>query len=278
MGFVKLDCGILDSTLWVDREAREVFITGLLMAEPYELMKEEAQIEVGAIKETGFKVPLGWYGRVNGSGPGIVRRSGLEQEVGMAALVRLGEPDRESRSSEYEGRRMVRVDGGYLILNYIKYRERDLTSAERSKRWRERVKKKALGLSDEPGPEPFRNAKGKVVRGKGGRAAGTPAAEYEAQKWAQQFDSRGTDETEGIVYAKKEGGGAGDGVVRAGGVGAAVSVQGDGERCDAGVPDEGEGGGMGGIGGAEKGERVEEAEAAEAVSGYSLGDKLKGAG
>ena len=33
---------------------------------------------------------------------------------------------------------MIRVDGGYLIMNYMAYREKDHTTAERSRRYRER--------------------------------------------------------------------------------------------------------------------------------------------
>jgi len=35
---------------------------------------------------------------------------------------------------------MIRIDGGFLILNYMKYRDRDYTGAERQRRYRERVK------------------------------------------------------------------------------------------------------------------------------------------
>ena len=49
MPFVKLDCGMLDSTLWFEREAREVFITALLMAEPIELTSDTPQIAVRAL-------------------------------------------------------------------------------------------------------------------------------------------------------------------------------------------------------------------------------------
>ena len=57
MSFVKLDCGILDSSLWPDREAREVFLTALLMAKPRVLKEPMAQIEVRALAPTGFVVP-----------------------------------------------------------------------------------------------------------------------------------------------------------------------------------------------------------------------------
>lgn len=137
-GFVKLDCGILNSTLWGDTEARDVFITALLMAYPHEVTEPMVQVHVRTLEETGFVVQPGFYGFVPAAGVGIVRRSGVEQEAGLAALERLGAPEAESRTPDYEGRRLVRVTGGYIILNYMLYRNRDYTSAERSKRWRDR--------------------------------------------------------------------------------------------------------------------------------------------
>jgi hypothetical protein len=148
MPFVKLDCGILNSTLWIDRAARELFITALLMAEPYELLEPLPQIAVDALDFTGWHVPPGWYGFVEAAGPGIIHRAGLDDGPGpiyqaaVEALRRLGEPEPASRSHEFEGRRLVRVDGGFIVLNFIKYREKDATTADRSRRWRERQRLK----------------------------------------------------------------------------------------------------------------------------------------
>jgi len=139
MPFVKLDCGILNSTLWSEKECREVFLTALLMAEPHELREPSPQIAVDSLQATGFVVPAGWYGFIPAAGVGILHRAGIDRERGMEALRRLGEPEETSRTPDFEGRRLVRVDGGYLVLNYMKYRDRDYTSAERSKRYRERV-------------------------------------------------------------------------------------------------------------------------------------------
>jgi hypothetical protein len=138
MAFVKLDCGILNSTLWVEREPRDVFITALLMAQPIEIQEPMPQFEVRSLEPTGFMIPPGWYGFVQAAGPGIVRMSMSDQTAGMDALEKLGAPDPESRSSDFEGRRLVRVDGGYVILNFMKYRDKDNNSAIRSARYRER--------------------------------------------------------------------------------------------------------------------------------------------
>lgn len=143
MAFVKLDCGILDSTLWIDRDCRDVFVTALLMAEPREIVTPLPSRHVRSIDKTGWDVPAGWYGFVPAAGIGIIRRAGVDLESGLRALERLGEPDAESRSPDYAGRRLVRVDGGYIILNFMKYRDRDYTGAERAKRYRERQKGKA---------------------------------------------------------------------------------------------------------------------------------------
>lgn len=140
MPFVKLDTRILDSTLWVERECRELFITALLMAEPLEIKQPVEAIKVNSLEPLGFNVPPGWYGFVAAAGPGIARRALVSLDDGMKALEKLCGPDPESRCSNYEGRRMARVDGGYVILNYMRYRDKDHTAAERQKRMRERRK------------------------------------------------------------------------------------------------------------------------------------------
>lgn len=147
MAFVKLDCGLLDSTLWGDRLGREVFITALLMAEPRECREPMPQIAVRSLEATGFVVPPGWYGFVPAAGTGIVSRAVVEREPGLDALTRLGEPDPESRTPDFEGRRLVRVNRGYLVLNFFAYRDRDYTAKERQQRWRDR-KRNAVSTSD----------------------------------------------------------------------------------------------------------------------------------
>lgn len=138
MPFVKLDTGILRSTLWVERDLREIFITALLMAEPFELESAASQIEVRTLKETGFLVPPGWYGLVPAAGVGIIYQARVGQEAGLLALEQLGNPDLESRTKAFDGRRLVRVDGGFLVLNYMIYRDKDHGAAERMRKLRAR--------------------------------------------------------------------------------------------------------------------------------------------
>lgn len=138
MPFVKLDCGILNSTLWFERECREVFLTALLMAEPFETQEPLAQIAIHSLDNTGWFVPPGWYGFVPAAGIGIIHRAQVDEKLGFAALAKLGDPEQSSRSPEFEGRRLVRVDGGFIVLNYMKYRDRDYTAAQRQRRYRQR--------------------------------------------------------------------------------------------------------------------------------------------
>jgi hypothetical protein len=148
MPFVKLDTGILHSTLWVERELREVFITALLMAEPHEIEAPTPQIENRGLKETGFVVPPGWYGFVESAGVGIIHQARVPEEEGYAALEKLGLPDIESRTKAFDGRRMVRVDGGFVILNYMLYRDKDHSAADRMRRLRARRKQSVRRNSD----------------------------------------------------------------------------------------------------------------------------------
>lgn len=144
MGFVKIDECILDSSLWEDFHGYRVFETGLLMCRPFVVTEPMPQYAVNDVSETGFIVPPGEYGFITASGPGIIRKSLLPKEDGIAALERLGSPDPHSKDVDHDGRRMVRVDGGYIVLNYAKYRQKDHTAAERNKQLRERKKEESL--------------------------------------------------------------------------------------------------------------------------------------
>lgn len=148
MPFVKLDCDILRSTLWLDREARDVFITALLLAEPRQIQEPMEQIKVGSLEDAGWVVPPGWYGFVPASGPGLVRLAGIPDREGMEALRRLGDPEDESRSRDYDGRRLVRVDGGFIVLNFMRYRDKDFSAAERMRLLRARRKARVTANSD----------------------------------------------------------------------------------------------------------------------------------
>lgn len=138
MAFVKLDVGILTSSLWANRAQRDVFITALLMAVPVELDVPMPALKVRAIEPSGFVVPPGEYGFISAAAPGIVRMALMDEHEGMAALEALCEPDEHSRTTDFDGRRLARVDRGYVVLNYMTYRDKDHTARDRMRRYRQR--------------------------------------------------------------------------------------------------------------------------------------------
>jgi hypothetical protein len=143
MPSAELDTAILDSTLWSDRDARDIFITSRLLAEPRDIEATDA-LDPETGERAGYRIPAGEYGFVAAAGPGIVRRAMLEPEPGLKALQRLCAPDAQSRTKAHEGRRMARIDGGFVILNFALYRKKDRTATERAQRYRARKTEIAL--------------------------------------------------------------------------------------------------------------------------------------
>lgn len=186
MAFIKLDKAILTSTTWSDRDVRDVFITALLLAMPEELRKPHAQIAARSLDETGWVLPPGWYGHTHASGPGICRLAQVEGDAGDRALDVLGSPDPESRNQRCDGRRLVRIDGGFVVINYMSFLEKDHGAAGRMRRYRQRqaalrnleaVTRNSDGMRSEirderKDPDPERT---KVRRGNGG---GTDSGKY----------------------------------------------------------------------------------------------------
>jgi len=136
-GYTKLFSTILASTIWREPpEVRVVWITMLAMADA--------------------------TGRVDGSIPGLADLSRVPVEKCQEALKCLSEPDYFSRTKTDEGRRIKEVEGGWLILNYLKYRESNSTdlrkeqNREAQKRWRE--KHKLTVSKDNPSKPPSAQA------------------------------------------------------------------------------------------------------------------------
>jgi hypothetical protein len=152
MGFAKIYDSILDSSLWQDHDATRIFQTALLMAKPHELREPTPTIRIGSLEPGDYIVPPGWYGMVPAASVGIIKRAMIPEEQGMRALEVLAAPDMHSRSDEHDGRRLVRINGGFVVLNLMKYRDRDETNAERQKRFRKREKpKKKKGVTGRNG-------------------------------------------------------------------------------------------------------------------------------
>lgn len=104
-GYTKLFSTILGSTIWEeDNATRILWITMLASAD----------------KE----------GRVEASVPGLATFARLSVEDTRKSLEKLKAPDKDSRTQDNEGRRIIEIDGGWLIYNYVKYR-RMLSADER---------------------------------------------------------------------------------------------------------------------------------------------------
>lgn len=117
MGFTKLDEGIVHSSIWSEALAtRVLWVTMLAMAD-----------------SKGF---------VSSSRSGLLRAANIPLEEFDSALGILEAPDPDSRSPEYDGRRVQKCDGGWTVLNYLRYREFTYSgSKEAIKKRRQRDKK-----------------------------------------------------------------------------------------------------------------------------------------
>jgi hypothetical protein len=98
-GYTKLFSSIVGSTIWSeDDHTRLVWITMLALAN--------------------------WHGEVEASVPGLAKLASVPLESVEQALRKLSQPDPYSRTKDHDGRRIEEIDGGWLILNHAKYRER----------------------------------------------------------------------------------------------------------------------------------------------------------
>ena len=98
VGFTKLFSSLIFSTVWREPlHVKVVWITMLAMANR--------------------------NGEVWASVPGLADAAKVDVEQCRESLARLSSPDPDSRTKDYEGRRIQEVDGGWRILNYPKYRE-----------------------------------------------------------------------------------------------------------------------------------------------------------
>src|SRR3990172_4031514 len=96
-GFTKLFSGLVHSTVWREEmHVKVVWITMLALADR--------------------------NGHVLASMPGLADASRVSLDQCKDALKRLSAPDVHSRTKAHEGRRIEPIDGGWALLNYIKYR------------------------------------------------------------------------------------------------------------------------------------------------------------
>lgn len=96
--WTKLFSGLLTSTIWQEDLATKVVWITMLAA-------KDSQ------------------GRVEGAVPGLAHLAGVSVEQCEKALRKFMAPDKYSRSQEHEGRRIQKIDGGWIVLNHFKYRD-----------------------------------------------------------------------------------------------------------------------------------------------------------
>ena len=108
MAYVKLFGSILASTIWREPPTtRVLWITMLAMAD-----------------RDGF---------VEASVPGLADMARLSDDECRRSLAVLSSPDPDSRTKEHEGRRVQETPGGWLILNYETYRDRQTAEEVRER-------------------------------------------------------------------------------------------------------------------------------------------------
>ena len=95
--FTKLSSNIVASSIWQESaETKVVWITMLAMADA--------------------------GGKVSASVLGLAHMAGVPLKATEAALETFLSPDPYSRTSDHQGRRIEAVDGGWVLLNYYRYR------------------------------------------------------------------------------------------------------------------------------------------------------------
>lgn len=115
--FVKLYASILDSSVWLEDHATvRVWISMLAMADA--------------------------DGLVEASVGGLAARARVTRDECELALQKFQNPDPDSKSHQHEGRRVQRVDRGWMVLNHRAYRDLrtadQVAAAERTRAWRVR--------------------------------------------------------------------------------------------------------------------------------------------
>lgn len=105
-GFTKLFSSILTSSIWSeDNNTRILWITMLACTD-----------------KDGF---------CQAAVPGLAAIARLTVADTVAALAKLEGPDPFSRTQDHEGRRIEKIDGGWMVLNHAKYRDRDRAEKRR---------------------------------------------------------------------------------------------------------------------------------------------------
>ena len=124
MSYTKLFSSIVTSTIWTeDATTCKVWVTMLAIADK--------------------------HGEVHASIPGLAQIAGLPVDLTEQAIEKFLSPDKYSRTPDDEGRRIEKIEGGWLLLNHAKYRamaskdEEKAASAKRQAAFKERKRRNA---------------------------------------------------------------------------------------------------------------------------------------
>ncbi len=162
--FTKLFSSITESTIWVAPDPHRLcWITMLAMADR--------------------------QGRVFGSIPGLANRARIDVEACRGAIASFLAPDPDSRTKDFEGRRIEEIDGGWRLINHAKYRalQDEETLKEAKRKW-------------------WHENKGKLEETRKARSDYTQAeaeADTEAKKEKKQPRKRGTPLPEGFAISER---------------------------------------------------------------------------
>jgi len=97
MAYTKLFSSIVTSTIWTeDANTCKIWVTMLAISDK--------------------------HGEVHASIPGLAQIAGMSLPDTEAAISKFLSPDKYSRTSDDEGRRIEKIDGGWILLNHAKYR------------------------------------------------------------------------------------------------------------------------------------------------------------
>ena len=127
-GFTKLFASIITSSIWSeDDKTRICWITVLALTNRDGVCKSAL--------------------------PGLAALARLSVEDTRKAIAKLEAPDPDSRTPDHDGRRIKRVDGGWIVLNHAKYREhqgRQVSDDPRRVYQREWMRRKRSGECQQP--------------------------------------------------------------------------------------------------------------------------------
>lgn len=82
------------------------------------------------------------YGFVEGSVPGLADTARVSLDECVDSLERLTAPDEWSRTQDHDGRRIEKLEGGWQILNFSKFRveQREANRREYKREWMRRYR------------------------------------------------------------------------------------------------------------------------------------------